>query len=81
MTNDTELRAADFARVETNVGGWPAGVTTWRLGERWMCRIDNVDPGATVARGQGTSKDEAIAAAMQRATGRMARTRRFSTGG
>jgi hypothetical protein len=75
------LRAEEFTRKETSLGGWPAGVTTYRIGAHWHCKIDNVSPGALVARGRGSSREEALAAAIERATARLAATRRIPAKG
>jgi hypothetical protein len=69
------LRAEDHLRVETELGGWPAGITTYRIGETWICKIDNVSPGAIVARGRGATREEAVAFASARAEHRLAQTR------
>lgn len=70
-----ELKAEEHSRYECELGGWPAGVTTYRIGATWICKIDNVSPGATVARGRGASRDEAVQAATHSATRRLAATR------
>jgi hypothetical protein len=69
------LRAEDHNREEIELGGWPAGVTTYRIGERWICKIDNVSPGAIVARAHGATREEAVSVASERADQRLARTR------
>lgn len=74
----TQLRAHDYKREETTLGGWPVGITTYRVGETWICKIDNVSPGAVVARGRGASREAAVTAATERATPRMAATRRVA---
>jgi hypothetical protein len=71
----TELKAEEHAREEVELGGWPAGVTTYRIGETWICKIDNVSPGATVARGRGKTRTEALEMATAAATRRLAATR------
>lgn len=71
----SELKAEDHSRVEVELGGWPAGVTTYRIGAVWICKIDNVSPGAVVARARGTTKNEAVAAATAAAARRLAATR------
>jgi hypothetical protein len=73
----SELKAEEHTRVEVELGGWPAGVTTYRIGETWICKIDNVSPGAVVARSRGKSKGEAVDAATQAAARRLAATRLY----
>jgi hypothetical protein len=46
-------------------------ITTYQIGERFYCHIDNVSPGATIARTEGDSLEEAREAALQKATTRL----------
>lgn len=69
------LRAESFVRTETKLGGWPVGITTYRIGETWFCKIDNVSPGAIVARSRAETREAAIASASERVTPRLAATR------
>lgn len=71
------MRAEDFSREETTLGGWPAGITMYRIGATWICKIDNVSPGAVIARGRGETRESALAAARERAIPRLAATRRY----
>ena len=73
----SELRAAEYARTEAELAGWPVGITTWFRGDVWICHVDNVSPGATIARSRGASRNEAVENALARARTRLARTRRF----
>jgi len=34
-------------------------VTTYMVGTRWSCRVDNVDPGTVIARASGATREEA----------------------
>ena len=67
-----------FSREETTFAGWPARVTTYAVLGRWVCVIDDVDPGAAVARGRGATRDEAVERASAAAAVRFAATRRFA---
>lgn len=42
----------------------PIGITTYKVGNRFSCRIDNVDPGAIIARASGATREEAIESAL-----------------
>ena len=46
-----------------------------RLGERFVCEIDNVSPGSRLARAEGATREEAEDAAIAAAERRLARTR------
>ena len=52
---------------------------SYRLGNAYFCTADNLDPGAWLARAQGTSREEAEERAGKRALELLGRTRR-STG-
>jgi hypothetical protein len=47
---------------------------SYKLGERFICEIDNVSPGARVARAEGATREEAERAAMATAERRLGRT-------
>lgn len=69
------FKAEEYQQHRTELAGWPVRVTSYRLGERWICEIDNVDPGAMVARAEGDSRAAAEAAATTKAEQRLGRTR------
>jgi len=75
QTMTTNLKAEEHKREEVVLGGWPAGITTYRIENTWICKIDNVSPGATVARARGVTREEAVEAAVAAATRRLAATR------
>ena len=72
-----DLRAEEHEHREAEAEGWPIGITSYRLGESWICHIDNVSPGAIIARGRGDTRQEAVAAAMAIAERRLRTTRRM----
>ncbi|MBI1807559.1 MAG: hypothetical protein HYR76_10965 [Ignavibacteria bacterium] len=67
----TMLKADDF-RVETKeISGWKVNITSYRIGNTGYCHIDNIDPGATIARTEAETQEEAVAAALARARERL----------
>ena len=68
--------AQEFQRELQNAGGWEIGVTTYKLRGRWICKVDNVSPGATIARAHDESRDVALQRALDKAIERLATTRR-----
>ena len=56
--------------------GWPVHLTSYRIGETFHCTLDNVSPGATLARTTGSTREEAENEAIRRATERLGRTKR-----
>ncbi len=61
-------------RSET-LEGWPVRIVSYRLGERFHCQIDNVEPGANIARANAETREEAERKAIEDASRRLARTR------
>lgn len=66
-----------YERVRTTLEGWDVCITSYKLRDVFYCKIDNVDPGATVSRAQGATRDEAEGEAMRKAGARLSLTRRI----
>jgi hypothetical protein len=47
---------------------------SYKLGERFICEIDNVNPGARVARAEGSTREDAERTAIETAERRLTRT-------
>ena len=43
-------------------------VTSYRIGERYSCTVDNIDPGAVIGRGSGPDRSSAEEAAINQAS-------------
>lgn len=67
-------RPLDYRR---EVAGWPVGIVSYKLGERYVCEVDNVSPGARLARGEGAMREEAEKNALTKAEAMLSRTRTF----
>jgi hypothetical protein len=50
------------------LGAHEVGVTTYMVGARWACRVDNVDPGTIIARASGATREEASDVALASAS-------------
>jgi len=68
------MRAEDYQRRRQELAGWPVGIVSYKLGDRFICEIDNANPGARVARAEGSTREEAERAAMATAERRLGRT-------
>ncbi|MEW5855242.1 MAG: hypothetical protein AB2A00_41075 [Myxococcota bacterium] len=73
----TTFRAEEYQRRVELVDGWHIRVTSYRLAGRHHCKIDNIEPGALIARAEGATRDEAEADALGKAKMRLSLTRRF----
>jgi len=67
------MKVSDFQEVKKEVCGVKVAITTYRIGERWYCHIANADPGATIARSEGMTKEDAEKTAMEKTTARLKR--------
>jgi len=70
------MKVENFAERKIEIDGWPVNLTTYRIGETFHCRADNVSPGAGFARTTGATREEAEEKAMERAKELLSRTRR-----
>ena len=70
------MKAEDYSERHLELEGWPVNVTSWRLGETWHAKADNVSPGAALARMSAGTKEEAEARVIARAKELLGRTRR-----
>lgn len=57
---------------------WRLRVTSYRLGTEWIATVDNIDPGATLARAAGTTREAAEAEALAKARHMVGKTRTFT---
>ncbi|MGH7363666.1 MAG: hypothetical protein ACREJ7_10050 [Candidatus Methylomirabilales bacterium] len=62
-------------RRQEQVDRWRITVTSYRLGDRYYCTVDNVEPGARIARGEGPTRAEAERIAIEKVAARLAQTR------
>ncbi len=66
------MARAEEHRVETtDINGTKVTVTSYRIEDRYYCHIANVDPGATIARAEGGTQQEALQRALAKATQRL----------
>jgi hypothetical protein len=59
-------------RVEQKeLAGLQVSVASYKFGDMYHCHISNIDPGATIARTDGMTREEAELAALARALQRL----------
>jgi hypothetical protein len=64
-----------YQRRQEQLAGWPVGIVSYKLGDRYICVIDNVSPGARLARAEDATRADAEHKALAAAARRLARTR------
>jgi hypothetical protein len=70
------MKPEEYAETNIDVEGWPVRLITYRLGDKYHCKADNVSPGANLARITADTKEEAEKKALDRARELLLRTRR-----
>ncbi|MSO56671.1 MAG: hypothetical protein EXQ55_07085 [Acidobacteria bacterium] len=73
------MKAEDYTERNEEVGGWPVHIVTYRIGDKYYCAIDNVDPGARFARAEAATREEVERVALEKAQRHLKQTRKFST--
>ncbi len=77
MTRQATLRAEHYQRRREELEGWQVNIVSYKLGDRYCCEVDNVSPGARLARGEGATREGAEAEALDIARKMLAGTRTF----
>ena len=72
------MRAEEYRERKSEAAGWPVNVASYRLGEEWHAKADNVSPGAGLSRAMGRTREEAEQRALDRAAELLGRTRRHA---
>jgi hypothetical protein len=72
------MRVEGFCERSLQLAGWDVHLTTYKLGDVYHCKADNVSPGAALARTTGATREEAEAKAVERAGQLLSRTHRRS---
>jgi hypothetical protein len=70
------LNPEELSQREFELQGWPVRLTSYRLGEVWHVKIENLSPGAWLARAHAASREAAEKEALETASRRLGRTRR-----
>jgi hypothetical protein len=70
------MRVEEYGERSLQLSGWDVHLTTYKLGDVYHCKADNVSPGAALARTTGMTRDEAEAKAIERAEQLLSKTRR-----
>ena len=72
------MKAEEFQERRVEVQGWQVNLSSYRLGNEYHCKADNVSPGAALARTTGATRQEAEEKALQRAKELLGRTKRHA---
>jgi hypothetical protein len=73
------VKPEEYSRRQQELIGWPIAIESYKLGDVYHCTIANVDPGARIARAEGSTRVEAEQRALEKAERYLAQTRRFTS--
>ena len=70
------MNAEEYSERQVDVEPWQVKLTSYKLGDVYHCKADNVSPGAALARTTGATRAEAEQKALDRARQLLSRTQR-----
>ncbi len=65
------MRPEGFQVEPQEISGWKVNVTSYYIGGQYYCHVDNVDPGAVIARTEAPTREEATLLAILKAKERL----------
>ena len=66
----------EFQERQIELAGWPVRLTSYRVGDKYVCQADNVSPAACLARFSAPTLQEAESQAISKAQHLLSKTRR-----
>jgi len=69
------VKAEEYSSRYEQVGQWRINIVSYKLGDEFICTVNNVEPGATLARAQAATREEAEKEAISKAEHMLAKTR------
>jgi hypothetical protein len=73
------MKAEEYSERDEDIDGWKVHIVTYKVGDRYYCSIDNVDPGARFARAEGATREDVEREALEKARRYLGQTRKFPT--
>ncbi len=71
------MKAENYTERRDVIDRWPVNIVTYGIGDTYYCTIENVDPGARIARADGATREEVERAALAKAQRYLKQTRTF----
>jgi hypothetical protein len=69
--------AEDYKERREKILDWDVHIVSYKAGERYYCKVDDIVPGAVIARGEGDAREHAEAQAVANAKLILSRKPRF----
>jgi hypothetical protein len=76
MSGNVQTNSNSFSERQIELNGWPVKLTSYRVGQKFVCQADNVSPGACLARFSAPTLEEAESQAISKARHLLGKTRR-----
>jgi hypothetical protein len=76
MSENVQSHSNGFSERQIELNGWPVKLTSYRVGQKFVCQADNVSPGACLARFSAPTLEEAESQAISKARHLLGKTRR-----
>ena len=65
------MKTEEFKEEFRELNGTKVRITTYKIDDDFYCHIYNADPGATIARSSGKTREEALQKALEKAKSRI----------
>jgi hypothetical protein len=72
------MKAEEYLERKVDLEGWQVNLTSYKLGDVFHCKADNVSPGAALARTTGATREDAERKALKRAQELLSKTKRHT---
>jgi hypothetical protein len=72
----TATKTQQYQERQVELNGWPVRLTSYKVGEKFVCQADNVSPGACLARFSADTFEEAESNAISKAKHLLGKTKR-----
>jgi hypothetical protein len=69
-------KTTNFSEQQIEFDGWQIRLTSYQMGNKFICQADNVSPGACLARFTADTPEEAQAQALSKAKHLLGKTKR-----
>lgn len=76
MSSPAAVSGNAYQERQIELNGWPVRLTSYRIGDHFVCQADNVSPGACLARFTAATREEAEENAISKARHLLGKTRR-----
>lgn len=65
------MKAEEFKTEKHVLNGIDLELSTYKIGDEYYCHVSNLNPGATIARAGGKTRDEAVNIALDKVKQRL----------